>query len=54
MATPIVTAVIVRVLTYKPSLSRTQVTDFIKGNGNDWNRETGRGVIDAHATLSAV
>ena len=33
---------------------RSQVIDSIKGNGRDWNRETGRGVIDAHATLSAV
>jgi hypothetical protein len=54
MATPIVTAVVARVLTYKPDLSRSQVIDSIKGNSDSWNRETGRGVIDAHATLSAV
>jgi membrane-anchored mycosin MYCP len=54
MAAPIVTAVVARMLAYKPGLTRAQVIDSINGSGNGWNRETGRGVIDAYATLSAV
>lgn len=54
MATPVVSALIARLLAWKPDLTRAQVFDLIQVTGNDWNPETGWGVINAHKLLSAV
>lgn len=55
MAAPIVTAVIARMLSFKPGLDRLQVIDLIKTrHPGPWNREIGHGVLDAHALLSAL
>lgn len=55
MAAPIVTAVIARMLAFTPSLSSTQVTDLIQGNhGKERKLDVGRGVLDAHATISSL
>jgi Subtilase family len=55
MAAAIVTAVVARMLSFKPSLTLSQVIAGIRGDGGgSWNCEIGHGVIDAEATLSAL
>jgi hypothetical protein len=55
MATPIVTAVIARMLAYRPQLTRSQVIDLIKTClTTGWNPDIGHGILDAHALLSAL
>lgn len=55
MATPIVSAVIGRMLSFRPSLTRMQVIDLIRSQlGGSWNLDVGHGVLDAHALLSAL
>lgn len=55
MAAPIVSAVIARMLAFKPSLDRGQVIDLIKTRlPGPFNEDTGWGVLDAHALLSAL
>jgi hypothetical protein len=55
MAAPIVSAVIARMLAFKSSLDRDQVIDLIKERlPGPFNEETGWGILDAHALLSAL
>lgn len=55
MATPIVSALIGRMVSFRPSLTRMQVIDLIRTClGRLWNPDTGHGILDAHALLSAL
>ena len=55
MAAPIVSAVIARMLAFRPGLDRSQVIDLIKAHlPGPFNEDTGWGVLDAHALLSAL
>jgi Subtilase family len=55
MATPIVTAVVARMLAYKPSLTRVQVIDLIKTKLRQyWDPDLGHGILNAHALLMAL
>lgn len=55
MATPIVSAIIGRMLSFRPSLTRMQVIDLIRTKlGGSWNLDVGHGVLDACALLSAL
>lgn len=55
MAAPIVTAIVLRMLAFRPDLTRNQVIDFIQSTTpGKWNSDVGRGVIDVAATLSQL
>ena len=55
MATPIVSGIIGRMLSFSPSLTRIQVLDLIRTRlGGRWDRDVGHGILDARALLSAL
>lgn len=55
MATPIVSAILARMLAYRPQLTRSQVIDLIKTRlGAAWDQDIGHGIVDAFALLAAL
>lgn len=55
MATPIVTGVVARMLSFAPALTRTEIFDLVREcHSGNWSPEVGWGVINARALLSAL
>lgn len=55
MATPIVTAVLAKLLSFKPSLDRQAIIGLVDSRlQGPWNEDLGHGILDAEALLAAL